>query len=288
MTHPIRTKETPAIPTRPAASRRSHPGLAAVTLATALALGAGAALTARAAEFVVPSDSFSTVQDAVDTASPGDVIRVLSGSYDSLFVFTSGLIIKADPDTAPVQLSDVLILAEGVTFEGFTVTDGITLIDCAGGTVSHNTVSAGSVGIVVLDSPAMAIDHNTVNAGIGILLSSSPDLHVEHNTIVAGAVGISLEYCDGARLQHNNATGTDVAGIEVFMSANGHIDFNSASGFHGIDVSDGSCGNVFSYNAASGAEFGLYSADTSSASCNTCVKNRAATAFPSLKFWGAR
>jgi nitrous oxidase accessory protein NosD len=262
--------------------------LSRAALCVALALGAGSAFEAWAAEIVVPSDSIATVQEAVDAAAPGDTIKVLPGSYDGVFIMTPGLTLKAESETGPVVVNDFFILAEGVRIQGFNVSDGITLIDSTQAVLSHNSVAAVGVGILVLDSPAVRIEQNTVNAGVGVLLSSSADMEVDHNEVAASDIGISVEDSSGVRVHHNHALATDGAGIGVFISSDGRIEFNSVEGIRGIDVSEGSCGNVFAHNSAVGSQVGLYSAENPSAPCNTFEKNRSATAFPSLNFWGAR
>lgn len=280
MTYPNRSMKHPTLTTRPFAGRYHALGMAAVSLT--LALGAWAA------ELTVPSDSFTTVQDAVDAASPGDTITVLPGSYDGVLIFTPGLKINAATESGPVVVNDFLILAEDVGIEGFTVSDGITLIDSARAVVSHNSVSAGGVAILAVDSPATVIDHNTtVGADVGILLSSSDGVQADHNTVAANSVGISVDSCSGARLSHNNVCGTDGSGIEIFASSGGQIEYNSAKGTYGIFVSD-SCGNTFQFNSAVGSLYGLYTTDNPVAPCNTYFKNRSDTAFPSLNFWGAK
>ena len=89
-------------------------------------------------------------------------------------------------------------------------------------------------------------------------------------------------------MDHNRAVGTDGAGISLWASSADRIEFNNAEGFHGIEVAGGGCGNAFEFNVAVGSEFGLYSDENSQAPCNSYKKNKAATAFPSLKFWGAK
>jgi parallel beta-helix repeat protein len=267
-----------------------HTCLGSSTLSLALALAATLPFGAWASEIVVPSGSIATIQDAVNAAAPGDTIKVLSGSYDeSLFVGTTGLKFQAETEAGPVTVTGFLVLAEAVEIKGFNVgSDGITLIASANGRVSNNSVSTGGIGIFVLDSAGTQIDHNTVDADSGIWVSSCAGVQVHHNTIDAAYLGIYMEDSNGAQLAHNRAIGTDGGGISIYASSGGRIEHNTAEGIHGIDVSGNSCGNAFEFNAAVGAELGLYSDENSEAPCNTYKKNKAATAFPSLKFWGAK
>ena len=271
--------------TKPLATGQSRPS--STVLSLALALAATLPLGAWASEIVVPSGSIATVQDAVDAAQPGDTIKVLPGNYESVFVATPGLKLLAETETGAVIVNDFLVMTEDVEINGFDVPQGIVLIDSTGGQLSHNSVSGG-VGILALDSAGVKIDHNTVVAETGILVSSCSGVKVDHNKVDALSVGIAMDDCSGATVDHNRAIGLDSAGIEIFASSASRIEYNHAEGFHGIDVSGGGCGNAFEQNSAVGSEFGLYSDETPQATCNSYKKNKAATAFPSLKFWGAK
>ena len=273
--------------TKPLATGHYRPGSAAISLA--LALAATLPFGAWASEIVVPSDSIVTIQDAVNAAAPGDTIKVLPGSYyEDVFVGTRGLKLQAESEAGPVAVTGFLVLAEEVEIKGFDVSDGITLIASAKGRVSNNSVSTGGIGIFVLDSPGTQIDHNTVDADSGIWVSSCPAARVDHNKIDADYLGIYVEDSYGMLLDHNQTFGADGGGIAIWSSSAGRIEFNNAEGFHGIEVGGGGCGNAFEFNVAVGSEFGLYSDENSQAPCNSYKKNKAATAFPSLKFWGAK
>ena len=274
--------------TKPLATGHSSPGSAAISLA--LALAATLPFGAWAGEIVVPSGTIATIQDAVNAAAQGDTITVLPGSYgEDVFVGTRGLKLHAETEAGPVAVSSFLVLAEEVEIRGFDVPNGITLIASAKGQVSNNSVSGGGgVGILVLDSAEVKIHNNTVVAGTGIVVSSCSAVQVDHNTVDSESVGISIDSCSGANVDHNRAIGADSAGIEIYASSAGRIEFNNAEGFHGIDVSGASCEIAFEHNVAVGSELGLYSEEDPQAPCNSYKKNNAATAFPSLKFWGVK
>jgi parallel beta-helix repeat protein len=273
--------------TKPLATGHSRPGSAAISLA--LALAATLPFDGWASEIVVPSDAIATVQAAVNAAAPGDTIRVLPGSYDEdVFVRTQGLKLHAETEAGAVAVTSFLVLAEDVEINGFDVSNGIMLIDSARGRVSNNSVSSSGTGIYVSGSPGAQIDHNTVDADSGILVLSCPAARVDHNKIDANYLGIYVEDSYGARVDHNRALGADGGGIVLWSSSAGRIEYNVAEGLRGIEVSGDSCGNAFEHNVGVGSEFGLYSSEGPQASCNSYNKNNAATAFPSLSFWGVK
>ena len=273
--------------TKPLATGHSRPVSAAFALS--LAWAAILPFGGWASEIVVPSDSIATIQDAVNAAAPGDTIKVLPGNYDEdVFVGARALKLHAETEAGPVAVTSFLVLAEEVEIKGFDVSNGIMLIDSARGRVSNNSVSSGGIGIYVSGSPGAQIDHNTVDADGGIFVSACPEALVDHNKIDADYIGIYVEDSRGARVNHNRALGTEGGGIVIWSSSAGRFEYNNAEGFHGIDVSGASCGIAFEHNVAVGSEFGLYSDEDPKAPCNSYNKNNAATAFPSLKFWGAK
>ena len=284
----IRYIEGRCFSVKPLATGHSRPGSPAISLA--LALAATLPLGGWASEIVVPSGTIATVQDAVNAAAPGDTIKVLPGSYyEDVFVGTRGLKLQAESEAGPVAVTGFLVLAEEVEIKGFDVSsDGITLIASAKGRVSNNSVSSGGIGILVLDSPGTQIDNNTVDADSGIWVSACPAARVDHNKVDAVYLGIYVEDSYGVRVDHNRAIGADGGGIAIWSSSNGRFEYNNAEGFHGIDVSGESCENAFEHNVAAGSEFGLCSSEDPQAPCNSYNKNKAATAFPSLKSWGAK
>ena len=70
-------------------------------------------------------DVNSNLQAAIDAASPGDIIKVAPGVYDSIEISKSltligdGAVIKGDERDACVR-----VLADGVSISGFVVQDG--------------------------------------------------------------------------------------------------------------------------------------------------------------------
>jgi len=273
-------------PTKPAL--RQHGGREFCQLSAVAALAIGLSFGTQAAELVVPSDALATIQEAVDVAAPGDTIKVLPGTYnEGVFVGTPNLKLEADTETGTVAVDSFLVLADDVEIKGFRVSDGVMVLSSVGGNVSHNTLSATGVGVLVLLSSAVHLEHNTVDSDIGIMVASCSDVHLDHNAVHASDIGVLLEDSAGTLVDYNSASGVN-SGITISSSSGGSIEHNRVQGSYGILVRADSCGNGFYYNLSSGTVFGLYSEDAPSAPCNTYKNNAADKAFPSLKFWGTK
>src|SRR5262245_50620678 len=95
--------------------------LAAVHTAIAIALIATGLLTtsAHAAQIYVPED-YATIQQAVDSASPGDTIHVVGDYHELVKVTTESITILANESAT--LTGTFWVLADGVTIKNWYVT----------------------------------------------------------------------------------------------------------------------------------------------------------------------
>lgn len=157
----------------------------------------------------VPND-FSTIQQAIDAAQNGSTILVNSGVYyEHLTVNKSVTLLGASKENTIIDGSNstdvVIITADNVFFDGFTVrnsstlTSGIVLNYSKGSTISGNVVAHnGRAGIRLDNSENNTVSNNIVSStigmtvgllsGSGIILSSSI-----HNIISDNVITNSLE-----------------------------------------------------------------------------------------------
>jgi len=203
------------------------------------------------------------IQDAIDGASPGDIIEVYSGTYyENVNVTKELTLLGVDTGMSqPVVDADesgngITLLVDGIALENFEVINsgwrgaGITVIS-SNNTISDNNVNANSNGIYLLNSRCNTISGNSANNNVvGILLLDSIN-----NTITA-----------------NNASNND-GGIRFKNSVNniiaGNIAYNNF--FIGMFITDFSNSNtIVSNNVSNNNFFGIVIAD----SCgNTVVTN---------------
>jgi hypothetical protein len=133
---------------------------------------------------------YSTIQDAINVSSSGDVIKVCPGIYtETVYVSTSDLTISSTGGTsvttveAAVSFYVFQVVAPGLTLDGFTIApDGF---------------ADGDIGINV------AIEGDT-------------DLTLDRNVVIGGRIGVNLGCVSfGSTVAHNTLTGQTEAGINV-------------------------------------------------------------------------
>jgi len=118
---------------------------------------------------IVPSPA-SSIQDAINSAMPGDTVLVLAGTYDQAVIVDKSITLKGDgailrPVTASLQgYSVIYITSDGVAVENFEIdgTGKAVYYGIYGFNVKHVTISR----VVVHD---MTNNEDDV-AGVGILL----------------------------------------------------------------------------------------------------------------------
>ncbi|HII80648.1 MAG TPA: PKD domain-containing protein [Methanosarcina sp.] len=149
--------------------------------------------TGMASEFHVLAGE--SVQDAINGASPGDLILVESGEFNgSIYVNKENLTIKSasgNPDNTLISGENAgsyvfEIAASGVNISGFSITDGlcgIFLNKADNCTISDNKISNQGVGIYLLESGNNLLSNNMVysNLDCGIKLLASPDNIIRGN-----------------------------------------------------------------------------------------------------------
>lgn len=208
--------------------------LAAMTVAVAVPVGpASAAAPAAAdeqAEGPAAGERSGTLQQQIDRASAGAVIRIPPGTYAGPIVIDKPLTLEASPEgevilTNTGDNSAVTVLAERVRLAGLTILDETVkdaptvLIQASGATVENLHVVTGSHGIRLRDAHDSELRGNVVEWGAqhirevsekgnGIDLYNSHRVNLIGNTVKQVYDAIYLENSDdvlveGNRIEHS-------------------------------------------------------------------------------------
>ena len=192
----------------------------------------------------------ASIQAAINAADPGDTIEVHSGIYYELVNVKKQLTLRG-VDTgggkpavdARLRGSAITLTADGITLEGFTVTNGTGMgmmeflwtagirITSNNNIITNNTVSNSSRGITLCswDPGNNSITGNNISSnkeGIGLWHSSS-------NNTFTGNIVCNNTYADvNIELSNNNTlTGNNISSnyrsIDLYCSSNNKIYLNN-------------------------------------------------------------
>jgi parallel beta-helix repeat protein len=150
--------------------------------------------------------NFSTIEEAINAANPGDTIQVASGTYNESYIeIKKALTLSGENknttiiDGKGLTGAVIAIKANNVNISGFTIrnaawgTAGIYMGDALG-CVIRNTIIASNVG------------------GYGISLFRSSNNNVSDNIITSNERGIDFSYSSN-NIVHNNTISNNVDGI---------------------------------------------------------------------------
>jgi parallel beta-helix repeat protein len=223
--------------------------LTAIPLLLLLILLTALELPASAKELLVgQEESYKTMQDAVNAASPGDTIIVARGTYSENVFVNKPLTIKSSdgaPSTivqAAVANKDIFSLAANDTrIEGFTI---IGLQGSAGIGIDHvsrcvvtNNIAHGNIrGIYLQSSTGNDVSNNNLtNNGYGIYLDYSSNNTIFNNVAEyekgmpngsALGDGIFLDNSASNTIANNNLSYNHVFGLSLYESPHNTITGN--------------------------------------------------------------
>ena len=226
--------------------------------------------TASASTIYVP-DNYSTIQAAVNAASPGDTVIVRDGTFIENIEVYKSLTIRSEkgPDSTVVRaeypdLPVFEIAANYVNLSGFTVKGayedhGIYLYSADYCSISNNICSENEDGILLIVSENNNISNNDCylnNDSISIFLSNSNNIS---NNVCSdnGDDGIDLIMSNSNNISNNVCSDNEDYGIKLHMSENNNISdnncpSNSCSIFLTYSANNSVSGNVCSYSSACG------------------------------------
>jgi S-layer protein (TIGR01567 family) len=187
--------------------------------------------------------NFTSIQAAINTASPGDTIYVRAGTYvENVNVSKRISLIGEGMDVVTVQAADASdhvfkIIADRVDLSGFTATGttgfwkaGIYLgSDVDHCNISGNNVSNNLYNGIYLESFSNnnVLAHNIANSNYyGVYLESSSDNTLTNNVVSDNDDGIYLSSSNNNMLTDNIVNSNNCGGIYLDLSSN----FNTLTG----------------------------------------------------------
>lgn len=176
---------------------------------------------------------FASINEAIETASPGDLIEVQSGTYQETINVTKPVILRGVDTGGGMPIIDarqkgspIKLSADGVVVEGFHVTnssgkgvfsgsyvDAGIMVNSEGNTIRGNVATNNSYGIIVASSNNSLESNNASGNRGGILLSSIGPSDITGGNVLDGnvaddnIVGIIISFSGCNILRNNSMSG---------------------------------------------------------------------------------
>jgi parallel beta-helix repeat protein len=237
--------------------------------------------------------NYTTIQEGIDAASPGNTVFVYNGTYFENIVLDKTINLTGESRDSTIingsEIGDVIRITEDwVNITGFTVTGGgadhndagIKLSNVQNCMIINNDIQHNDeLGIYLYQSSNNEITGNNLsNNWYGIYLSSSTDNIITRNNVSDNIYGIHLEGSSDNNITHNNAYFGTIFGIDIFSSSNNNVTDNNVSGeLWGISIATYSDNNLIINNSVSFcSEYGimLYLCSNNYITDNTANDNR--------------
>ena len=200
----------------------------------------------------VPAD-YPTIQEAVNSASPGQTIQVAPGTYYEHVTINKSLTLIGEKG-ATIDGSGggnvINITTNNISISGFTIQNGRFGIYLKGSnnSIAQSTISNNWCGVYMVNSKHNSISGNTITSndvfGIRIFGSCSNNI-VSTNMFAHSKYGLSLAHANNNTFYHNNIINNEVQ-LDRYKSSNtwdnGAGEGNYWSDYTGLD--DGSDGRV--------------------------------------------
>jgi len=215
---------------------------------------------------------YKTISDAIESASDGDTINVLKGSYPADFIIDKSIrLISEDMDNTFITGSAqepymIDIAASSVSIEGFTIKDSASTshrkavihipsnVDDVSIVNNNIARSDKGYGIYLDGSSGAVIKNNIVDLTLGIYIKDANGNSIHGNTIgnCSGIYGIRLSSSNFNNIE-NNRIAFNYNGIYAADSSENYIQGNVIcdNSFNGLHIKNGD-GNIIKNNTING------------------------------------
>jgi hypothetical protein len=198
------------------------------------------------------------LQDAVESAEPGDILNVLGTCNENILIRNerrritidgggTATVIGSDPGSPVFNVRGKGILIQAVIINGGSV--GVHVNRGSNAVLNNNTIRQTNGNGVVIDELAFAVLTNNLiqqNPGAGVVVSENSTARIgfnadsetaaSSNMIQQNAVGVVISNNSSARIIDNRIRNNDGNGVVVIRDSNADIASNAISGNDGDGI----------------------------------------------------
>ncbi|HNY33046.1 MAG TPA: NosD domain-containing protein [Methanothrix soehngenii] len=213
------------------------------------------------------------IQKAIDSAAPGEIILVSSGSYNESLVVDKSLVLRGidtgggQPQVQSDEGPAIILLAKGVTIEGFAIKSQSSRRESAGILIQSNdnliidnlVHGCGNAGVVLSHAINNTILSNLIegNGNEGMYLKNSSRNRLEGNRIRDNRYGLRLEDSHTNEIVGNLLQNNEFEAMYLEASHSNLIEGNLAEDNEVGLVMEKSRSNLVARNDIQGNEKGI-------------------------------
>lgn len=191
---------------------------------------------------IIVADNSSKIQDAINSAAPGDTVYVKDGIYDEQLLINKSLTLTGQNSSAtviegPLDKNTITVTADNVTISGFTVEKwgnptmplywGIVLQNTHEATISDNVLTENFGGVEIAGGFNNIVEHNLITGNrYGVFLSTFLEngetrIFATNNTVFDNVVsdsvwnGVELDWGGGNVIYENTIVNSTAWGLEI-------------------------------------------------------------------------
>ncbi len=229
-----------------------------------------------------PAVAPTTIQAAIDSASPGETVTIPAGTYHETIVVDKSITLIGEgwPTIDGRQAGDVVrVTADGVILRGFVVQGSSRSVSAEPGgirlegnnaTVEGNRVADVLYGVILIGSHGHTIrgndivsilDYPTERRGHAVYLWNTSHNLIEGNIISDAKDGIFLGFATFNEIRGNHVTDVRYGIHYMYADDNGFFDNTFKDNLAGAAIMYSRrielVGNVFSHNSSAASGYGL-------------------------------